>query len=186
MRTRYLAASLIVALTLPLLPALAQRGGGGGAGSKVERGDKPDYGMMSGSTLKLSNKDLENISPIKLLIDKKKDLKLTDDQVNKLKEKEDKLKESMKPSFGALDSLRRIATPSSRTPDAGDQARMMDTRRQFTQVVNGIRIQYDAAATDAASVLDETQQKQATDLFQKQKAEADDMIRSKLGGPGSH
>jgi len=190
MRTRYLATSLIVALTLPLFPALAQRGGGGGggAGSRVQRGDKEaDYSMMNGSTLKLSNKDLENISPIKLLIDKKKDLKLSDDQVNKLKEKEDKLKESMKPSFGALDSLRRIATPTSRTPDAGDQARMMDTRRQFQQVVNGIRIQYDAAATDAASVLDETQQKQATDLFQKQKAEADDMIRSKLGGgPGSH
>ena len=63
---------------------------------------------------------------------------------------------------------------------------MMDTRRQFTQIVSGIRVQYDAAATDAASVLDETQQKQATELFQKQRAEADDMIRSKLGGPGSH
>src|SRR5262252_647744 len=183
MRTRYLAASLIVGLTLPLLPALAQRGGGGGGGgSRVQRGDQQaDYSMMNGSTLKLSNRDLENISPIKLLIDKRKDLKLTDDQIAKLKDREDKLKESMKPSFGALDSLRRIATPTSRNPDAGDQARMMDTRRQFTQVVSGIRIQYDAAATDAASVLDETQQKQAADLFQKQHAEADDMIRSKLG-----
>ena len=184
MRTRSLAATLIVALMLPILPANAQRGGGGGR----DRGTKPpDYNAMGGSTIKLSNKDIESISPIKLLIDKKKDLKLTDDQVNKLKEKEDKLKESMKPSFGALDSLRRIATPAGRIPDEGDKARMMDTRRQFTQVVNGIRIQYDAAATDAASVLDAEQQKQATDLLQKQKTEADDMIRDKLGGgPGSH
>ena len=54
---------------------------------------------MTGSTIKLSNKDIENVSPIKLLIDKRKDLKLTDDQLAKLKDREDKLKESMKPSF---------------------------------------------------------------------------------------
>jgi hypothetical protein len=182
MRTRSLAATLIVALTLPLLPALAQRGGGG----RVRGEQQADYSSMNGSTLKLSNRDLENISPIKLLIDKRKDLKLTDDQITKLKDREDKLKESMKPSFGALDSLRRIATPTSRNPDEGDKARMMDTRRRFTEVVAGIRTQYDGAAGDVASLLDETQQKQAAELFQKQRAEADDMIRSKLGGPGSH
>jgi hypothetical protein len=48
-------------------------------------------------------------------------------------------------------------------------------------------VQYDAAASDAVSLLDETQQKQAKELFDKQRAEADDVIRSKLGGgPGSH
>ena len=64
---------------------------------------------------------------------------------------------------------------------------MMDTRRRFTEVVTGIRIQYDGAATDAVALLDESQKKQATDLIQKQHAEADDMVRDKLGGgPGSH
>jgi hypothetical protein len=192
MRTRSLRIALMAALpALPLLslPALAQRGGGGGgAGSKVQRGDKQaDFSTMSGSTIKLSNRDIENISPLKLLIDKRKDLKLTDDQLAKLKDHEDKLKESMKPSFGALDSLRRIASPAGRNPDEGDRARMMDTRRRFTEVVTGIRVQYDGAATDALSLLDETQQQQAKDLLQKQRAEADDMIRDKLGGgPGSH
>jgi hypothetical protein len=175
------------ALSLLSLPVLAQRGGGGGGGSR-DRGTKPpDYSTMSGSTIKLSNKDIENVSPLKLLIDKRKDLKLTDEQLAKLKDRDDKLKESMKPSFGALDSLRRIATPAGRTPDEGDKARMMDTRRRFTEVVTGIRVQYDAAATDAVSLLDETQQKQANDLIQKQRAEADEMVRDKLGGgPGSH
>ncbi len=188
MNRRSLKIALMAALpALPLLslPALAQRGGGGGGGR--DRGTKPpDYSSM-GSTIKLSNKDIENVSPIKLLIDKRKDLKLTDDQLAKLKDREDKLKESMKPSFGALDSLRRIATPAGRTADEGDKARMMDTRRRFTEVVTGIRVQYDGAATDAVSVLDETQQKQANDLIQKQRAEADEMVRDKLGGgPGSH
>jgi hypothetical protein len=172
-------------VSLPAL-ALAQRGGGGGGGRT--RGDKvADFSDMSGSTIKLSNKDIESISPIRLLIDKRKDLKLTDDQLAKLKDRDDKLKESMKPSFGALDSLRRIATPASRTPDEGDRARMAETRRRFTEVVTGIRTQYDIAVGEVIPLLDETQQKQANDLVQKQRAEAEDMIRSKLGGvPGSH
>jgi len=178
--------AVVLSVSLPAL-ALAQRGGGG-AGRSVERGDKQaDYSLMNGSAIKLSNRDLENISPLRLLIDKRKDLKLTDDQLAKLKDREDKLKESMKPSFGALDSLRRAATPASRTPDDGDRARMMETRRKFNEVVTGIRTQYDAAANEAIPILDDAQQKQANDLIQKQRAEADDMVRSKLGGgPGSH
>lgn len=169
--------AIAILIALPTL-ALAQRGGGGGVGRRVPQADFSDMG----STIKLSNRDLENISPLKLLIDKRKDLKLTDDQLKQLKEREDKLRESMKPSFGALDSLRRIAAPSGRTADEGDKARMMDTRRQFTLVVNGIRTQYDDAANDAVSVLDETQKKQAGELIQKQHSEADDMIRDKMGG----
>jgi hypothetical protein len=183
MHKRSLAIAFMI--SLPTL-ALAQRGGGGGGGSSRTRGDtKADFTDM-GSTIKLSNKDLENVSPLKLLIDKRKDLKLTDDQLAKLKDREDKLKESMKPSFGALDSLRRIATPAGRTPDEGDQARMMATRRQFTLIVAGIRSQYDVAASEVIPTLDEAQQKQATDLVQKQRAEADDMLRDKLGvAPGT-
>ena len=174
--------AIVMMVSLPAL-ALAQRGGGGGGGRT--RGDKADYGDNS-STIKLSNRDLENASPIKLLIDKRKDLKLTDDQLAKIKDREDKLKESMKPSFGALDSLRRIAAPASRNPDEGDRARMMDTRRRFTQVVAGIRTQYDDAVNEVIPMLDDAQQKLANDFVQKQRAETEDMIRSKLGGePGA-
>ncbi len=181
MHKRSLAIALLI--SLPTL-ALAQRGGGGGGGSRMPS-DKANYGD-NGSTIKLSNRDVENISPIKLLLDKRKDLKLTDDQVKQLKDRDDKLKETMKPSFGALDSLRRIAAPAGRTADEGDQARMMSTRRQFAQVVAGIRSQYDDAANEAIASLDEAQQKQAKDLVQKQHSEADDMLRDKLGSaPGT-
>jgi LTXXQ motif family protein len=176
--------AIVLLVSLPAL-VLAQRGGGGG-GRDRGTGTQADYSNM-GSTIKLTNKDVENISPLKLLIDKRKDLKLTDDQLAKLKDREDKMKESMKPSFGALDSLRRIATPAGRTADEGDKARMMDTRRQFTQVVAGIRTQYDIAFNDIVPLLDESQQKTANDLVQKQRAEADDMLHDKLGGgPGSN
>jgi hypothetical protein len=49
--------------------------------------------------------------------------------------------------------------------------------------VKGLRTQYDAAFSDALPILDETQQKQATELAQKQRSEADDMINDKLGRP---
>lgn len=170
-------AALALLIALPAL-ALAQRGGGGRT-----RGDKPDYNSMMGNAFKLSNRDLENISPIKLLIDKRKDLKLTDDQIAKLKDREDKLKESTKPAFSALDSLRRAAAPMGSKADEGDAARVGSTRRAFTEVVKGLRTQYDAAFSDALPILDETQQKQATELAQKQRSEADDMINDKLGRP---
>ena len=172
-------AALALLISLPAL-AVAQRGGGGAG--KVQRGDKSaDYSNMGGNAFKLSNRDLENISPIKLLIDKRKDLKLTDDQIAKLKEREDKLKESTKPAFGALDSLRRVAAPAGRTPDEGDVARVSATRRVFADVIRGLRTQYDVAFNDALPILDETQQKQANELVQKQRSEADDMISDKLG-----
>jgi hypothetical protein len=172
-------AAVALLIALPAL-AVAQRGGGGGR----TRGDKSaDYSSMVGNAFKLSNRDLENISPIKLLIDKRKDLKLTDDQIAKLKDREDKLKESTKPAFSALDSLRRAAAPMGSKADEGDAARVGSTRRAFTEVVKGLRTQYDAAFSDALPILDETQQKQATDLAQKQRSEADDMINDKLGRP---
>jgi hypothetical protein len=171
-------------LSLPAL-ALAQRGGG--AGSRVQRGDKQaDYtNMLNSTTIKVSNKDIENIDPLKLLVEKRKDLKLTDDQLAKLKDRDDKLRESSKLAFGALDSLRRLSAPAGRTPDDTDRARTMDTRRKFAEMVAGIRAQYDMAFNEALPVLDESQQKTATELVQKQRAEAEDMLRDKLGGPGA-
>lgn len=175
MRTRWLPL-LAIAASPTLL--FAQRGGGG-VGRKVPQAD---YSTMSGSMIKMSNRDLEDVSPLKLLIDKRKDLKLTDDQLSKIKDQENKLKESTKPGFEALDSLRRAATPSNRTPDDGDMARAGDARRRFAEVVSGIRAQYDGAAMEAVGLLDDTQKPTANQLLQKQHGDADDMVRDKLGG----
>lgn len=174
--------SLVLLVGLPTL-MLAQRGGGGGGGSRVQRGDKEaDWNSMNSTQIRLSNKDVENMSPLKLLLDKHKDLKLTDDQTNKIKQRDDQLKESTKPGFAALDSLRRAAAIAGRSPDEGDVARLSETRRGFTQIVSGIRTQYDAAFTEILALLDESQQATAKDLVQHQKADADDTIKDKLSG----
>jgi hypothetical protein len=175
----------VALLSLVLLPTigLAQRGGGGGS---RQRGDaKTDWNSVeSRGGIKLSNKDVENISPIKLLIDKKKDLKLSDEQVNKLKELEGKLKETNEPSFRALDSLRHaVQLRTGDTTDIG-RDRMTSARQAVGAVVSTIRGNYESSVKDAMPILDETQRKTATELLGKQNQEAEDMLREKLGGRG--
>jgi hypothetical protein len=177
----------VALLSLILLPAvaLAQRGGGGGGMSR-QRGEKStDWNSVENKGgIKLSNRDVENISPIKLLIDKKKDLKLSDEQVNKLKELEGKVKETNEPSFKALDSLRHaVQLRAGDTTDIG-RDRMMSARQGVGAVVTTIRGNYDSSVKDAMAILDDSQKKTATELLNKQNQEADDMIREKLGGRG--
>ena len=111
---------LVLGLILVPTIALAQRGsggGGGGGGSGRVRGDpNADWKSIVGSSdgIKLSNRDVENINPLKLLIDKRKDIKLSDDQLNRLKDLDAKLNVKNQDSFTALDSLRRLAKPPAR------------------------------------------------------------------------
>ena len=177
-----------ILVSLILLPAVAfaQRGGGSG-GSRVRGDPKADWQSVMGSNsggMKLSNRDVENISPLKLLIDKRKDLKLTDDQLNRLKELDGKLKEKNQDSLKALDSLRRMAQPPAHDPNDDDRARMSMARRLAAATVGTIRENYDAALKDALPILDESQQKAAGELLAKQRSEADEMLREKLGGHG--
>jgi hypothetical protein len=176
------------AIALILLPTIAsaQRGGGGGGagGSRVRGDPKADYNAIAGDkgAIKLSNRDVEDMSPIKLLIDKRKDLKLSDDQLKKLKDIESKLKETNDPSFRALDSLRRAAQPPLHEASDDEKSRMMTARRTFAAVVGTIRGNYETSLGEAQGVLDDTQKTRANELTEKQKQEAQDTIREKLGG----
>jgi hypothetical protein len=59
---------------------------------------------------------------------------------------------------------------------------MMSARRGLAAVVATIRGNFESSATDAMAILDETQKKTAADLLTKQKEEADDLVRERLGG----
>src|SRR5215510_8392443 len=82
---------------LLLLPTIAsaQRRGSGSFG-RDEGANYGGPGAIPG--LQLSNGDVEDMSPIKLLIDKRKDLRLSDEKLKGIKDLEDKLKEKVKPS----------------------------------------------------------------------------------------
>ena len=175
-----------ILVALIMIPAIAygQRSGSSG-GSRVRGEPTADWKSVLGANsggIKVSNKDIENLSPIKLLVDKRKDLKLSDDQVNHLKDLQAKIAEQNQESFKALDSLRRESQPPAREPTEEDRARMSAARRAFGTAVQTIRDSYEAALKEALPTLDDTQQKAAGELLEKQRKDADEMLHDKLGG----
>jgi len=177
------AAVVLLAFMAPV--ATAQRGGGGGGGSGRDRGTKADFdGMLRESPegLKLSNGDVEKMSPIKLLIDKRKDLKLTDDQQKQLRSMSDALTETNKPHFHALDSLRKEIRPRVGADPEMERVRTQIARQTVVGAVKVIRENYDASLKNALPLLDDSQKAKADDLLKKQSDDAEKTLQEKLGG----
>ena len=164
---------------LLLFPTIASAQRGGGSFGRDPGANYGGPGAIPG--LQLSNGDVEDMSPIKLLIDKHKDLKLSDEKLKGIKDLETKLKEKVKPSFKALDSLRREMRP--RVSD-DDRSRTASARSSVMSVVAAIRESYDEAYKEALPLLDESQRQMANDLVQKQKADADETVNAKVSGRG--
>lgn len=176
MRYRPLIAALVL---LPSIAATAaaQRGTSSAAGKKTEMFD--DRSAAAGPTLRV--RDIEDLSPLKLLIDKRKDLKLTDAQVSQLKDAEPRLKDRNASLLKSADSLLHEMKPNSNTPSDAEQSRLQSARGRLMSTMDAIRANYDAAAKDATAAFDLEQQTKATELLTRQREEGDRMLRSKLG-----
>jgi hypothetical protein len=61
---------------------------------------------------------------------------------------------------------------------------MMEARRTVMTVVTTIRTNYDASLGQALPLLDEGQRTKANELLDKQRKEAEEMLRDKLGDRG--
>ena len=112
---------LMLASLLVLPSALvAQRGGGTQtqANKLNDMFDKSD--APKGPSLRV--RDLEDQSPLKLLLDKHKDLKLTDAQVAQLKTNEQTLKDKDAPILKSADSLIHALTPGNPSDAERDQS----------------------------------------------------------------
>ena len=172
---------LIAALLLVPSIGVAQRGGGRTqADRKTPLFDKEE--MPKGPTLRV--RDVEDQSPLKLLIDKRKDLKLTDSQVAQLKDSETKLKDVNAPLLKAVDSLLRDMKNGSGTPTDQARAKVRDARSGLMDVLKDVRTNYDASLKDVLAQLDADQKTKANELVEKQRQEGDKMIREKLNSGG--
>ena len=130
----------------------------------------------------ISVRDIEDQSPIKLLIDKRKDLKLTDAQLAQLKDAESKLKDKNASLLRIVDSVNKEMRPSlSGTPSDDDRAKMMSARKELMGVIQDIRDNYDASLKEVVPTLDEEQQKKAGELLAKQREELDRKMQSRMG-----
>jgi hypothetical protein len=180
-------AVLIAMLVLPVA-ASAQRSGGGAppvtTGPKVERGDRrANYGNMGagGGSITISNKDVESLNPIKALVDHRKDLAVTDEQLKGLKDIDTRVRAQNDSLYHQLDSLRKEMKPSSATPEV-ERIRVRSVRSSMVAVIRAIRENYDRIEPEALGVLAEPQQKAGSDLMDKHQEEAEKMLQEKLGG----
>lgn len=172
---------LMLASLLVLPSALvAQRGGGTQtqANKLNDMFDKSD--APKGPSLRV--RDLEDQSPLKLLLDKHKDLKLTDAQVAQLKTNEQTLKDKDAPILKSADSLIHALTPGN--PSDAERDRVRSTTSALYDVLGQLRTNYDAAGKDAVALLDADQQPKATQMLDQQKQDASKLIREKLNAGG--
>ncbi|HEY4303843.1 MAG TPA: hypothetical protein VGM82_05220 [Gemmatimonadaceae bacterium] len=170
-RTTLLAALVI----LPLGSAAAQRTRS--EATKHEDAKYADDGTAKGPAIR--GRDLEDLSPLKLLIDKRKDLKLSDAQIDGLKKSDDQLKQKNQPLYKAIDSLAKAMRPAMNSSAEGD-ARIRDARRGLDDAIQSIRSNYDAAGTEAIGSFDADQKAKAGELFTKLKDDADKRIRDRM------
>lgn len=127
-------------------------------------------------------RDVEDQSPIKLLIDKRKDLKLTDAQLSQLKDTEGKLKDKNAPLLKAVDSLVRDLRSATASQSDEARSRARTARMALMTTLGDIRANYDASAKDAVAALDPDQQSKATELLEKQRQETEKLFQERLGG----
>jgi hypothetical protein len=186
---------LYVALALmAMVPTLAtaQKGGkSSGGGDEGGGGGAP----RGGASFKAPTRgDLEDMNPASFLIDKKKKLQLTDEQVAAVKVVEEQIKERYKVSLAAYDSLRRgsrsvsASVGSSRSkqkfatdaPSPAEQASMQVAMRGIQQALMGIRNQRTADVDAAlAAITDPAVKAKAIALLKDQE---EDFMRLMPGG----
>ena len=169
----------VAILTLVLLPSLADAQGRGRDRGARDNSDSIARAMPSGP--KLNSRDIESISPMRFLLDKRKDLKLTDDQQKQIKETDGKLKEQNAAMLKQVDSLVREMRPGSSGRTAEDEARVVIARDALMKVLVDIRVNYDASLKEILTKLDETQNTTVQSLLPKQQEENASMLRERLG-----
>ena len=129
--------------------------------------------------------DVEKFSSVLLLVDKKKDLKLTDEQVAKFKDLGKAEDASNAQLYAKMDSVRLAIRRRPGEDGDSERARMSLARQDLFAVIQQIRSNYDSTyKAQCLPILDETQRKTAEGLILKQQGEAEEDLRSKLGGGG--
>jgi len=189
----------LLALSIMALPGVAAAQKGGGRPSDPLKGMETANESDRSRGVKLSTGDVEKMNPLKLLLDKKKDLQLTDAQVAQIQSWRDSLAAKNAPLIGSIDSLvyatrtagasaiqsGRSRSSASSSGDGLTESESDDVRaakRALSDMVKNIRGNYAAAAQTAVAALTPDQQQKAKDMLEKQGKDADKTMRSSLGG----
>lgn len=132
----------------------------------------------------LAAKDVEELDPLALLLDKRKDLKLTDAQVAALTAAHGTLTATVAPPLARIDSLGKAMRPTTTLQGAEDEARMVIASDAAGTAVREVQQAYGAALEAALPGLEPAQQEAARKQLDKQQEKGMKALREKLGGRG--
>ena len=136
------------------------RGFGGGGGASEAR--KMINCMKESPSLA---KDLQKANPIEVILDGRKELKLSSDEEKELKALNNELKDAIKPFFKTIDS---VAREGKKTGDyAPTQGQILVGRQLTRESADSIGAKYRAATDAALAKLSEEHRQPASDLLQK-------------------
>jgi hypothetical protein len=161
--------ALVLIVSVPLTLE-AQRGGGGGgsrrglgAGGGSDEADRLIRDMADSPSL---SKDLQKANPLEVLLDSKKDLKITSEEEKEIKTLNNSLKDAIKPYLKTIDS---VAREMKKTGDyAPTQGQMVVGRQLTRESSDSVMVKYRAASQEALAKLAEERRQPATELLQQQ------------------
>jgi len=186
MRSPAVAVVLLLVLTPALLTAQSRGGRGGGR----RGGDQP--ATMAAPTPSAgrmpSTRDLEKANPLAHLLDKRRDLALTDAQVEGVKTLQAELAPSMDSLLARYDSLMKVPGARSSFASLSDEQRqqMMGQRIAVADVTDGLQAAYEAAGARALGLLDEgAQREKGAELLARHRRETMGSLGGGRGGRGA-
>jgi hypothetical protein len=194
MRARYF--TFFLTVCIPSI-VFAQKKGAGGSDPSAPAPMSSSSSSSSSAAKAPTIRDLQDLNPASLLIDKKKKSSLADSTVAQLKAVEKKIKDRDASFYAAYDSVRRIAVPvqamqsastggahfvdadkaheataPSATELASSQAAMRDLRKMMAEY----RDRHSSDVADALAIVPDAQKKAATDLLNSQNGDLDKLI----------
>ncbi len=170
MRLRVLMASVLL---LPSV-AIAQRGGGGGGGGGGGRGGATGAGGVSVPRF-MSTKDLQEFNAASAILDDRKKLKLTDEQVKMFEALHAKIAERNADLFTRYDSVKReykVPQPSAGgTPTESDRQKLAASMQQIRVMMSAtdqLAKRRSADVKESLDLLDESQRARGTKVLDDQ------------------
>ncbi|HEY4218191.1 MAG TPA: hypothetical protein VGM67_13695 [Gemmatimonadaceae bacterium] len=174
MRRPLLLLSLLVAPSI----AVAQKGGGKTQATSHQELDTTR--IPQGPTLRV--RDVQDESPLKMFVDKHKDLKLTDPQVDSLKAADKALRDKNDVSYKSIDSLIGVMRSAARDQTDAGRGKSRVARAALMLAVGDVDTNNEAAAKEWVAKFTPEQQATATQLLTKLSEDEKHMLNDRLGG----
>jgi hypothetical protein len=157
---------------LVVVPAVSHAQGdapkktGYGKGMDTKGADGADALIKGLKEAPSMSKEMQKANPVEFLLDKKKDLQLTDAEQKELKTIASTVKDQTKPYFKTMDSVQREQKKEGDYAPTSGQIVIL--RRVNREAQDSVRAIYERSAADALAKISEEKRPAATDALKKE------------------